>query len=984
MPAIGSALSSLGNRAINAGRMLFGRAPVPPPRPFEEMGTSGTAVYGGYVQVKERSPEWIGRQKWITISDLAVNTSIIAAGVHYFLNLVASSSWTFSPHDEHDEESLALAEFAQHVLNDMVTPWNTVVRRACIYRFHGFGIQEWTAKHRDDGLIGFKDIESRPQQTIEQWDVDIDGSVLGVWQRSPQTGNLLGIPRDKVIYCVEDTLTDSPEGIGMFRHMADPWKRLKQLQDLEMRGYERDLRGTPIAKAPLTLINRAMKSGSLTSEQGNALVNAFEGLVRLQVKQSDTGIVMDSLPYFSDSDAGQQVSAVPQWGFELLSGAGVGYGEIAAAIERVQTEIARIIGVESLMMGGGKSSGNRSLGEDKTRNLYLVANAVLKYLGQRVQSDILVPLWRLNGFPMKKMPKASPEDVTFKNAATITGCLSQLAQAGAVLSPNDPVVNDVRDILGVERQPHDIAAQGAATQPNAILAGMPPELQARAMGGGDELHQHTHQAGSGAPLPDSAFPTANGGTPGVPGVSAAGAGPSSSPFGGKSPFGGGAGFGGGMPKRPKMFPGKRFTEVSKTTIVRPKEEPVFTPVKPGDEGKPPPDDAGIQPTNVQGSDDQHFAEAKGQPTVNGLSKPGAAQGDRAQLIQLLEQLLGRQSAVDGSQQTPDSTHQPAIAAPDHQTVRPASAVTPAAHVQPPNDDSRQPAASAPAAHAALTQHGASASKPTAAAKPTKHPPAAIASAQQPKPNMAAQPQASAAPHAHPAAAPASQAKPAANAPVSAKQPQAAPAAGVAKPAAPKQPQQPKPGSAAAVPGANAGPNAAHGQQPPTVAQPGQQQPQQPGQPAAPGQPPAPGQSPGIGGLGGSNRDPQQEMTPERASEILQPYADPTQEPQDDQPQSDSDMLYVRLGHEKDVQPAVSDQDPLDALTRLLGGGGPAQPGDGTDGADQPDDGGSADTQKPQQAGQPALLSRQSAGDPLRQPQKPQAAPVKPKRPRVRF
>jgi hypothetical protein len=472
------------------GRSLaYGRQPTPRPRPYQEMGVSGTAVWGGYVQVKERSPEWIGRQKWVTASELAVNTSIVAAGVHYFLNLVAYPKWTIRAVDDKDEESLALAEFTDHALNNMDSPWYKVVRRAAMYRFYGFGVQEWTAKHRDDGLVGFKDIEARPQHTIEQWDVDIDGAVLGMWQRSPQTGHMLGLPRDKVLYLVEDTLTDNPEGIGMFRHLADPYKRLKQLQELEIRAYERDLRGIPIARAPLTFINRAIKQGSITSEEATKVLGEMRSMVELQVKQSDTGLVLDSLPYFSDSDAGDQVSGVPQWGFELLSGAGVGHAEIAAAIDRVQREMARIIGVEHLMMGD--VGGNRSLSEDKSRNLYLIANSVLKYIASQVRSDVVVPLWRLNGFPLDKLPKVETEDVTFKNADAITGALHRLAGAGAPLKPNDPVINDIRDLLGIARVPDDIMAEGAMPQ-NPMLAGIPPQLQLAMMGG---------KAGQGIQLP---------------------------------------------------------------------------------------------------------------------------------------------------------------------------------------------------------------------------------------------------------------------------------------------------------------------------------------------------------------------------------------------------------------------------------------------------------------------------------------------------
>jgi hypothetical protein len=40
-----------------------------------------------------------------------------------------------------------------------------------------------------------------------------------------------------------------------------------------------------------------------------------------------------------------------------------------------------------------------------------------------------------------------------------------------------------------------------------------------------------------------------------------------------------------------------------------------------------------------------------------------------------------------------------------------------------------------------------------------------------------------------------------------------------------------------------------------------------------------------------------EMTPERASQVLQPYADHSEEPEEDNPQTESDELFARLGEE---------------------------------------------------------------------------------------
>ena len=61
--------------------------------------------------------------------------------------------------------------------------WARIVRRAAMYRFYGFSIQEWTAKRRPDGLLTLADVAPRSQMTIERWDMLTDGSIQGVVQR---------------------------------------------------------------------------------------------------------------------------------------------------------------------------------------------------------------------------------------------------------------------------------------------------------------------------------------------------------------------------------------------------------------------------------------------------------------------------------------------------------------------------------------------------------------------------------------------------------------------------------------------------------------------------------------------------------------------------------------------------------------------------------------------------------------------------------
>lgn len=455
---------------------------IPAITPYKEMGTTGTAVFGGFVQRKDKSAQWFGKDRYTTSSEMLSNISIIAASVRYFLNLLAHPQWTVTPATDKAED-VAYAEFVEDVIHSMRSPWHSVIRRGGSYLFHGFGIQEWTALRREDGKTGFVDIEPRMQHTIERWEVEDSGAILGAWQRSPQTNELKGIARGKMLYLVDDTFTDSPEGFGIFRQLLEPYNRLKQFLVLEARTFERDLRGIPIGRMPIAKLREAVKAGNLDETTATNIIAQMTQFVELQVKDSTTGIVLDSMPYESEAADGMKISSTYQYGMELLQGSSNGHADLSKAIDRIQREMARVIGTEHLMMGD--QGGNRALATDKSRNMYLVANSVLNNQTSAYDSDVIDPLWILNGFPEESKPHFTAEDVAFKDVEQVTAALRDMATAGAVLAPDDPAIDDVRDLLGISRyegELRDLSVEAAAAGYDMAINPPEPEEEEPAPG----------------------------------------------------------------------------------------------------------------------------------------------------------------------------------------------------------------------------------------------------------------------------------------------------------------------------------------------------------------------------------------------------------------------------------------------------------------------------------------------------------------------
>lgn len=418
--------------------------------PMNYIGTGGAPTFGGFLQVNEKDSSLVGRERYRTFSELLANISIVAAGTRYFLNLLGDADWKAEPADD-SEEAREKAEFVKDVMHDMDTPWSRVVRRAGRYRFLGFATQEWTAKRRKDGRIGFVNVEPRAQQTIERWDVDRQGQVRGIVQRDPENHDELYIPRDKLIYLVDDTLYDSPEGLGLFRHLVEPSKRLKRLQFLEMTGYETDLRGVPVGRGPFSLLQKMVDDGKLTSDDKSKIEKPMKDFIENHIRTPQLGMLLDSAVYTGQDEAATP-SDVYQWSLDLMrgSGAGTALSEISKAIERVNREMARILGVEQLLLGSN-DRGSFALAQDKTQAFLLMVNATLKEITNSFEHDFVRKLFDLNGWDHDLMPTLKAENVQFRDVTAIAASLRDMSMAGVILSPTDPAVLELFDMMGLSR-----------------------------------------------------------------------------------------------------------------------------------------------------------------------------------------------------------------------------------------------------------------------------------------------------------------------------------------------------------------------------------------------------------------------------------------------------------------------------------------------------------------------------------------------------
>lgn len=426
--------------SLNGGRQSY--------KPGARVGVPGYSITNGYILPNDSDARLLGAARYKLYSENLANIAIIGTAVRYYLDLVADAGWSFEPADD-SAEAEEIANFFTDVFEQMETSMKRVFRRASMYKYYGFSCQEFTIMSREDGRIGLVDIEPVPQKTVERWDVDNRGVVRGIIQRNPNTGQEIYIDRRKLFYVYDDSLSDSPEGLGIFRHMTRTAASVKRFEDLEHWGFETDLQGVPVGRAPLSELDEQVANGTITAADRTRAKAVMENFIENHIRGPNTGIVLDSRTYES-KDESERASSALLWDVELLKAEGGSHAAINEAIKRKTYELARLVGVEHILIGAD-GGGSMALHSSSTRRLHGMVNSCLDELCDGMQKQPVKLLGRLNGIRAELMPKIRHEKIEYRSVEEVVSALEGLSRAGAPLMPGDPAVNEVRELVGLSR-----------------------------------------------------------------------------------------------------------------------------------------------------------------------------------------------------------------------------------------------------------------------------------------------------------------------------------------------------------------------------------------------------------------------------------------------------------------------------------------------------------------------------------------------------
>ena len=420
---------------------------------FSEVGSAGLRAFAGYVR-EEFLPELIGRQGTRVYREMGDNSPIVGAVLFAVQGVLRKAEWRVEAADD-TPEAQEKADFVESLMDDMSHTWEDFIVECLSMLQYGFAPHEIVYKRRsgdqppggktpsskyDDGLIGWKRLPLRGQDTVLKWFFDENGDVLGLTQQ-PWIGPLLDVPIEKLLVFRPISHKNNPEGRSVLRNAYRSYFFIKRLEEQEAILFER-LSGIPVMKVP----NAILEGAASGNAQAIAALDAYKKLVVNVRIDEQMGILIPSDTYQGQNGP----STVPMYEFKLETPQAGGKSTMDAntPITRHKQDVMTSILCDFIEMGH-TSRGAQNLAETKVDLFMQAAEGWLNSIAAVLNRHALPRLWRINGFDRALMPQFVPDMAQRTDLDALGKFILSLSQAGMPLFPDDDLEAYVRDAAGL-------------------------------------------------------------------------------------------------------------------------------------------------------------------------------------------------------------------------------------------------------------------------------------------------------------------------------------------------------------------------------------------------------------------------------------------------------------------------------------------------------------------------------------------------------
>lgn len=403
---------------------------------MKEIGRIGQRRFGGVVY-EEFLRELRGRRGIEVYREMSENDDVVGAILFALKMLVRQCDWNIEPGGDSAKDREA-AEFVESCMEDMQTTWTDTISEILSFLTYGWSFHEIVYKRRmgrtrdpktrskyTDGLIGWRKLPIRAQETLYQWEYDEEDNLLGMTQMPPPGYQLYTIPIEKAILFRTESRKDNPEGRSILRNAYRSWYFKRRIQEIEGIGIERDLAGLPVMHGPegLDLWDDTIES-NIKARAG------LENMVRQIRRDEMEGVV---LPHGYE--------------LELLSSGGTRQFDTNAIINRYDTRIAMTVLADFVFLGH-EQTGSFALSSDKTELFAVAIGAFLDIICECFNNQAIPSLIDINGEHFSGItdyPRMTHGDIEDVDVVKVSQFIKDMTGIG-LLIPDDDLEDYVRQV----------------------------------------------------------------------------------------------------------------------------------------------------------------------------------------------------------------------------------------------------------------------------------------------------------------------------------------------------------------------------------------------------------------------------------------------------------------------------------------------------------------------------------------------------------
>ena len=432
----------------------------------KEMGRIGQRRYSGVIY-EEFLPELRGKRGIETYREMSENDDVIGAILFAIEMLVRQASWNVQPSGSRAKDREAAA-FIESCMNDMQDTWIDTISEILSFLTYGWSFHEIVYKRRmgntkdsrtrskyADGLIGWKKLPIRAQETLYQWEYDEEDNLLGMTQMPPPYFQLYTIPINKALLFRTKSRKNNPEGRSILRNAYRSWYFKRRIQEIE-----RDLAGLPVIYGP--------ENFDLWNEQSPesvAIRVGLEAMVRNIRRDELEGVVLPN---------GFQL--------ELLSSGGTRQFDTNAIIERYDTRMAMTVLADFIFLGH-QQNGSWALSSDKTALFAMACGAFLDIICETFNSQGIPSLIDINGAYFNGItdyPKLTHGDIEDVDITKISTFIKDMTGIG-VLVPDDGLEDYIRQVGHLPKRTVD-SREWEEKRERQQEQNQPPEIERESKG----------------------------------------------------------------------------------------------------------------------------------------------------------------------------------------------------------------------------------------------------------------------------------------------------------------------------------------------------------------------------------------------------------------------------------------------------------------------------------------------------------------------